>query len=390
MALAHFQTSRRQRRSGNRAQRGALALAVSGACATLASTLGAVRQGGAARASVHAVRGAWQGEAGTTLRDGARGDYQKAFDGLQPEMRYPEVAYGQGGASLAVRDGVLRAGYKMQLDDDSSLALQMDEHRSWRGKLEGKGTALSVEGQGADLDGISWQASKEAKSEDLGDIRLEFNSDREYNLTVAQSQLATVAGAELDAKLLATNDGFSGRVGLRRELPNGVRLGYSVENPMGVYDARSATHAARLSAQMLGGDAALSAEGDADAQSYEASYARPLGDGSLGLVLSHGKGGPGFNATYEHPLPKGLPASGNIRMAVDQNGAHGKLSAVREVRPGMEAAYTATADVDSLDDGEQKRSLSHALRLSNKLGYAELRQGNGAAPRVRVGYGFDV
>merc|ERR1719277_2549979 len=178
------------------------------------------------------------------------------------------------------------------------LQLRIDDEQAWRASLQGEDASLRVRGQGTDLDSLSWEASQASSVEDVGDVRVEFNSDKEYNLTVVREMLAKIAGAELDAKVRATNAGVTGRLGARRELPGGVEASYSVENPVGVYDLASSTHRGRLSAPVAGGEAAVLVEGDASEQAYEGSYRREVQGGRADLRLSHTAGALGYNVSF--------------------------------------------------------------------------------------------
>jgi len=224
--------------------------------------------------------------------------------------------------------------------------------------------------------------------EDVGDVKVEFNSDREYNLTVVRPLLATLAGFDLDAKVRATNTGLTGRLGARRELPKGAAVSYSVENPVGVYDLGSSKHLARLSVPVAGGDAALKVLGDAHEQEYEGSYTRELQGGRARLQVSHAEGAVGYNVSYARGLEDVMPVDADVQLGVDDAGLYGKVGARRGLSAGLDAEYEAQGRFDF--DGEEKASFAHALKLSNKLGFAQLRHGSGEAPHLRVGYEFEA
>ena len=75
-------------------------------------------------------------------------------------------------------------------------------------------------------------------------------------------------------------------------------------------------------------------------------------------------------------------------MGVDEDGAYGKLTASRDLGNGLEAYYEALARLGLGEDSKEK--LQHALKLSNKLGYAQLLHGKGEDVRLRMGYEFNA
>merc|ERR1719219_1056861 len=151
------------------------------------------------------------------------------MEGLAPKVAFPPVRYSREGVRLSVEDGHLNADYTAKLDADTTFNLRVDDEKAWIASLLGHDASLRVRGEGADLDGLSWEASQESSVEDVGDVKVEFNSDRQYNLTVTRDDLATIAGAELAAKVRATNAGVTGRLAAQRALPHGAEVSYSVE-----------------------------------------------------------------------------------------------------------------------------------------------------------------
>merc|ERR1719356_2145039 len=127
----------------------------------------------------------------------------------------------------------------------------------------------------------------------------------------------------------AWDAGVAGRFGLRRQLPRGAALTYTVENPVGVYDLGKSTHIGRLSAPVAGGEAALRVEGDASAQAYEGSYRRGLAGGQADLRLSHKGGALGYNVSYARGLGEALPVDAAAQVGVDEEGAYTRLTADR-------------------------------------------------------------
>lgn len=367
-------------RTSSRAHRAAARFA---AAAGLAAAVWRLGGGGAA----YAVKGAWQGEP-TALRGAVKGDFGTVVAGLEPAVAFPPVRYSREGVSLSVEDGHLNAEYAAKLDEDTMFNLRVDDEKAWVASLAGHDASLRVRGEGADLDRLSWDASQESSVEDVGDVRVEFNSDKAYNLTVTRESLATVAGAELDAKVRATNAGVTGRFGLRRQLPRGAALTYTVENPVGVYDLGKSTHIGRLSAPVAGGEAALRVEGDASAQDYEGSYRRGLAGGQADLRLSHKGGALGYNVSYARGLGEALPVDAAAQVGVDEEGAYTRLTAGRSLGHGLAARYEALARLGFGEEAQQH--FRQAVRLSNKLGHAELSHGGGEGARLRVGYEFNA
>jgi len=335
----------------------------------------------------YAVKGAWQGEP-STLKSVAKGDFGTILEGLEPRVNFPPVAYHREGLSLSVEDGRLNADYSTKLDEDTALNIRVNDEQAWKASLLGQDASLRVRGQGADLDSLSWEAAQSSSVEDVGDVQVEFNSDREYNLTVVRQQLAKLAGVELDAKVRASNGGVTGRLDARRQLPHGVAASYSVENPMGVYDVASAKHVGRLSAPVAGGEAALRVEGDASAQAYEGSYTRDVAGGRADLRVSHQDGALGYNVSFARGFGDVAPVDADVHVGADEDGLYSKVVAKRSVGR-MDAQYEASARFNTGEE-ERKASLAHALKLSNKLGYAQLSHGSGEAPRMRVGYEFNA
>merc|ERR1740121_3499161 len=238
------------------------------------------------------------------------------------------------------------------------LNVRVNDEQAWRASLLGQDASLRVQGQGSDLDSLSWDAAQSSSVEDVGDVQVEFNSDREYNLTVVRQQLARLAGVELGAKVRATNAGVTGRLDARRQLPQGIEASYSLENPVGVYDVANSNHVGRLSVPVAGGEAALRAEGDASAQAYEGSYTREVVGGRADLRVSHQDGALGYNVSFARGFDDVVPVD-------------------------------ADAHVD-FGEEERKVNLAHALKLSNKLGYAQFSHSSDEAPRMRVGYEFNA
>jgi hypothetical protein len=335
----------------------------------------------------YAVKGSFQGEPGV-LTSAAKGELGALVGGLEPQVKFPDIRYSREGVALSVEDGQLFADYTTKLDGETQLNLRVSDAQAWVASLAGGDASLRVRGQGRDLDSLSWDAAQEGGVEGVGDVRLEFNSDKAYNLTVSRDELAEIAGARLDAKVRATNAGVTGRLGARRELPGGAELSYSVENPVGVYDVAQATHRGHLSASVAGGAAALDVEHGDAGDVYKASYKTSVGGGEAGLRVSQSAGALGYNVTYARSLSDLVPVAAEAQVGVDEDGAYGRLSASRDLGNGLEAYYEALARLGQ-GEGSQER-LQHALKVSNKLGYAQLLHGKGEDLRLRMGYEFNA
>lgn len=363
----------------NRARRAApRLLALTGAAAVLC------RWG----SPTYAVKGGWQGKPSVLTEGAAKGEFGTIMEGLEPQVSMPVITYNREGVALSVEDGKLHADYTTQLDEDTTLNLRMNDDQAWIASLVGQDASLRVRGQGKDTDSLSWEAAQESSVDGVGDVKVEFNSDKAYNLTVNRAELAEIAGAVLDARVRATNDGVTGRLGARRQLPQGAEVTYSVENPVGVYELGQSKHVGRLSAPVAGGNAALEVQGGAGAEILKGSYTRPVAGGQADLRVSRDAGALGYNVSYTRSLNDLVPVDAAAQVGVDEDGLYGKLTANRDVGSGVSAYYEALARLGRGENTIEK--LHHALKLSNKLGYAQLVHAKGDAPRLRVGYEFNA
>jgi hypothetical protein len=324
------------------------------------------------------------------LRDLTKGDLNDLLQGLEPKVKFPSVAYNREGLVLSVEDNRLNADYTSTFDDDKTLNLHVDDAQAWRASLSSGDTSLRVRGQGTDLDNLFWEAHQVSSADGVGDMKVEFNSDKEYNLTVAKQQLAAIAGANVDGSVRATNEGVTACLEARRALPGKATLSYSVENPVGVYTLNDCKHVGQLTMPVVGGDAALRVEGDAKTQDYYGSFSRNLQGGLADLRASREGGELGYNVSYARALDDLLPVDADMQVGADQAGVYSRLRARRGLGENLNAAYEATARVDRGGEMGLQQQLAHSLKLSNKLGYAQLLHGTGQAPRLRVGYEFDA
>lgn len=340
----------------------------------------------------YAVRGTWEGAPPTA------GDLNELLKGLEPNVELPSVSYNREGLALSVEDGRLNAGYTGTFGKDNALTFRINDDQAWRASFSNDDASLRVRGQGQDFGKLSWEASQSGEVDGVGDVTLEFNSDKEYNLTVGRQQLAAIAGATLDGSVRATNAGVTGCLEVRRDLFGQADLSYSVENPVGVYTLADCKHLGQLTVPVAGGNAELKLkmESDAGSQSYQGSYGLEVPQvGGLAELKASLKGEElGYNVSYARALNDLLNEDADVHVGVDQEGVYGRLRARRELTEGLSADYEATGRVELVDKGEEgearKHDLAHALKLSNKLGYAQLLHGKGQAPRLRVGYEFDA
>lgn len=345
----------------------------------------------------YAVQGTWEG-APSTLKGLTTGDLNELLKGLEPTVKLPSVSYNREGLALSVEDGRLNADYTSKFDTDNTLTFHINDEQAWRASLSSDDTSLRVRGQGRDLDKLSWEASQSGEVDGVGDVKVEFNSDKEYNLTVARQQLAAIAGVSVDGEFRATNAGVTGCLEARRNLFGQADASYSVENPVGVYTLADCKHLGQLIVPVAGGDAELKLkiENDAGSQSYQGSYALKVPQlGGLAELEASLKGEElGYNVSYARALNDLLNEDADVHVGVDEEGVYGRLRARRELTEGLNVDYEATGRVGRGDGGEEgdalEHDLAHALKLSNKLGYAQLLHGKGQAPRLRVGYEFDA
>jgi len=326
------------------------------------------------------------------------GDLNELLKGLEPTVKLPSVSYNREGLALSVEDGRLNADYTSKFDTDNTLTFHINDEQAWRASLSSDDTSLRVRGQGRDLDKLSWEASQSGEVDGVGDVKVEFNSDKEYNLTVARQQLAAIAGVSVDGEFRATNAGVTGCLAARRNLFGQADASYSVENPVGVYTLADCKHLGQLIVPVAGGDAELKLkiENDAGSQSYQGSYALKVPQlGGLAELEASLKGEElGYNVSYARALNDLLNEDADVHVGVDEEGVYGRLRARRELTEGLNVDYEATGRVGRGDGGEEgdalEHDLAHALKLSNKLGYAQLLHAKGQAPRLRVGYEFDA
>jgi len=349
------------------------------ALASVGALLGLRHWGGPA----YAVKGTWEG-APTTLKDG---HYDSVLKGLEPFVSLPPITFKREGLALSVEDGHLNADYQTKFDSDKTFQLHVNDEQDWRAGFSTADVSLRVRGHGPSLDNLFWAASQSGSVDDVGDVQLDYNSDKEYNLTVVPSS-GELLGAELKARMRATNAGVTGRLEARRQLPGNAALSYSVENPVGVYDLASSSHVGELTMPLVGGKAGLRMVHENSAQGYHGSYTRDVQGGKADLKVSYQGDAIGYNVSYARSLSSLLKADAGVQFGVDDAGVYGLLGARRHVGEGLDAEYEARARAEL--GGDSSPELSHSLKLSNKLGYAQLLHGSRNSPRLRVGYEFNA
>eukprot|EP00933_Yihiella_yeosuensis_P043320 TRINITY_DN3805_c0_g1_i3.p1 TRINITY_DN3805_c0_g1~~TRINITY_DN3805_c0_g1_i3.p1 ORF type:complete len:363 (-),score=88.53 TRINITY_DN3805_c0_g1_i3:360-1448(-) len=360
-----------------RSSRSNVRVAIAGAAAVLA-----IRSW---NGPAYAVKGKWESVA-TDLKGDS---YAEAFKGLEPDVSLPAIAFNREGLSVSVDEGRLNANYRSKFGEDKDFDFKINDEKAWRAGLSSNDASLHVEGHGNSLDDLFWEASQRGTADGLGDALLEFNSNKEYNLTIAQPQAGQLLGANFGGKVRFTQDGATGHLNSQRALGGGANLAYTLENPVGVYDLGKAEHKGLLTAPVAGGTAAFKVEYDGSDPSYKASYERELASGEGKLDVSYKNENVGYNVSYLHSLD-GLPGDVNagVHLGVDDAGVYGRLVARKNLADDLSAKYEANGRVALGEDSSTE--LEHSLRLSNKLGYAEIHHGSEGSPRVRIGYEFDA
>jgi len=329
--------------------------------------------------SSYVVRSSWEGE------PRAIKEYDAMMKGMEPNVALPSLSFARGdGAALSLQDGHLVASYKSKLGEDTNLGLSINDDQAWNAMLDSGSASLKMKGQGASLDGLTWEASQSGSAEGVGDVSLNFNSDKDYKLTVVNEKLGEIAGAAFSGKATATNDGVTGRLESRYKLPGNVGMKWSIENAVGDYDLHHATETAEFTKAVAGGDAALKVSYENEGLGYEGTYSHAVRGGQSDATVSLKDGAVGYNISYAEKM-KDLA---DVLVGLDTHGAYGTVSASRNVMNGVDAEYEAKARANF--DSESKPQLSHALKLSNKLGYAQLLHGTDEAPKLRMGYEFNV
>eukprot|EP00933_Yihiella_yeosuensis_P038344 TRINITY_DN32285_c0_g1_i2.p1 TRINITY_DN32285_c0_g1~~TRINITY_DN32285_c0_g1_i2.p1 ORF type:complete len:209 (-),score=44.23 TRINITY_DN32285_c0_g1_i2:44-670(-) len=173
----------------------------------------------------YAVKGKWEG-----ITSDLRGDeYHQIFKGLEPDVDLPPITFQREGLSVSVEDGRLNADYRSKFGKDKNFEFQIDDLNTWRAGLSSDDASLHVKGAGSSLDNLFWEASQKGNAEGIGDALLEFNSDKEYNLTIAQPHIGEILGATLGGKVRFTKDGATGRLNGQAKLGGGAKLNYTLK-----------------------------------------------------------------------------------------------------------------------------------------------------------------
>lgn len=90
---------------------------------------------------------------------------------------------------------------------------------------------------------------------------------------------------------------------------------------------------------------------------------------------------PTYNVTFSRDLSDVLKSAGAIELGVDADGPYGSVSASKDIGSGFGVDYTSSGRVDDL---------THKLKLSSELGFAELVKAQDSDPRLHLGYEFEV
>eukprot|EP00933_Yihiella_yeosuensis_P037213 TRINITY_DN31093_c0_g1_i1.p1 TRINITY_DN31093_c0_g1~~TRINITY_DN31093_c0_g1_i1.p1 ORF type:complete len:375 (+),score=84.18 TRINITY_DN31093_c0_g1_i1:60-1184(+) len=341
----------------------------------------------------YAVRGSWEGSASALGTD----EYDSILKGLEPEVKLPPISFEQEGLAIAVQEGHLNALFRTKFGTGKTLEFQVNDDKEWKVGLKTNDASLVVEGKDNTMDDLSWQA-KQFGHADIGDALLEFNSDSEYNLTVAQPKLAEILGANFGAKVRATNNGVTGRLEVRKPLAGKAEMAYSFENPVGEYDIEKADHVGVLTVPVAGGEAEVEMGYKNEGTGYKGIFQKKIKGGLADFEVTYKDKDDqvGYNVSYAHGFhQKKLPLDTLLHLGLDEKGAYGKLVAKKkDVAKGFDAEYEAKGrrEVVFGDSNETEKQLDfeHALKLSTELGYAQLLHAKGGSPRLKIGYEFNA
>jgi len=318
----------------------------------------------------------------------AKSDFEGTLKGLEPEVELPSIGFKSGGLGVFVEDGRLSAKYSGAFGEEGTYEVDVNDQRGWKADLQQGTASLKLRGQGLSLDGLAWEASQKSTVEEVGDVTLDFNSDKEYNLTVARDRLVGPLGYELGGTVRATNGGYTGRLEAHRALPSQGVLSFSIENPVGVYDLASSRQEATVSMPVAGGEADVKVSHENDVFGYEGGYTRKLQGGQANLRLAMDGNALKYNVFFERSLKDRLDVDADVHVGADDAGLYGKVEAHHALGKGIDAYYDAEARVGL--NGDHKKNFAHSFKVANNLGYATLLHGLDQSPRLRLGYEFDA
>eukprot|EP00448_Togula_jolla_P016509 CAMPEP_0170592456 /NCGR_PEP_ID=MMETSP0224-20130122/12933_1 /TAXON_ID=285029 /ORGANISM="Togula jolla, Strain CCCM 725" /LENGTH=292 /DNA_ID=CAMNT_0010916361 /DNA_START=58 /DNA_END=933 /DNA_ORIENTATION=+ len=233
----------------------------------------------------YAVKGSWEGES-MKFKELTKGDLSSILHPLEPNVSLPTLGYSRGGLRLSAEDGHLSADYSSNFGDEAAVNFHVDDEKAWRAIMRGDRSWLLVRGEGLGMEKLSWEAFKESRVEDVGDLLLHYDSKGKYNLTLVKDLLAKISGAEFGAHVTATNDGLSGRLEARRNLGGKAHGTYSVQNTLGEYDMTKATHTGVVTTPLGHGQASIKLTQDATTSGVYGSYGQDLAGGQVDLQLS--------------------------------------------------------------------------------------------------------
>jgi len=211
-----------------------------------------------------------------------------------------------------------------------------------------------------------------------GDASLEYSdgaAGQAYNVSFVR------ALADADVTLGADADGAYGAMSASQALGD-IAASLDVSGRVVSEGNMSVSHAEALKlAHKLGTVTISSADGgDVD---VDGDFVLEQKGNKLSAKVGYTVGGadPTYNVTFSRDLSDVLKSAGGLEVGVDNAGAYGSVSASKDVGSGFGVDYTSSGRMDDL---------THKLKLSNDLGYAELVKPQDEEARLRLGYEFDV
>jgi len=291
---------------------------------------------------------------------------------LVPELPISEIA----GVTL---DAVTRShGDGIYGKLEASRKLSKHAHASYSVENEEGDYDLGNLKHAAEVAATMKDGSLVVKVAKAGEVAPTYNATYSHDLgTLLQGDSAAVVGID--------NGGVYGHFAKGHAVGGGVSAVYEVGGRADG-DDRSFSHSATVNHDL--GSLKLTHGSDkpvAAALAVATSQGPASLSGKLGYELN--ADAPTFNLTVSTDLAEALDkleATGEIVVGLDDtsaDGLYGKLTASRSVGDGL------TVDLSS---GGRMKSLAHSVKLSNKLGYAELVQAGDEGPRLKLGYQFDA
>jgi len=202
---------------------------------------------------------------------------------------------------------------------------------------------------------------------------------RAYNVSYGK-ELSGLLGSGSDVTLGSDADGVYGAISASKDLGD-ITASVDVSGRV-VHEGKDLSHAEALKlAHKLGTVTLSSADGgDLD---IDGDFAVEQAGNKLSAKVGYTVGGadPTYNVTFSRDLSDVLPATGDIEVGLDDEGAYGSLSASKDIGSGFGVDYASSGRLNDM---------THRLKLSNELGYAELLKAQDEEARLRLGYEFDV